>query len=436
MELSTRSHADLRHIPGDDGLPVFGHTFAYLSDPSGWIRQRHRRYGPVFRTKVFFEGGVGISGPDFAERFFLDKDQVFSSAYGWRNVLGDFFGGGLMLRDFADHRIHRRVMQAAFRPEALDSYLEVLGKLQTRFVDALAEGPLMAYPWLKQLMLDGAAAVFLGLDLGEDAHRVSRWFLEITAGVAAPLRFDVPGTTYGRAVRAKRSVRRYLASLIPARRRTGGSDMFSILCRATSEEGERFSDEEIVAHMLFLLVAAHDTTTSALTNMLFELGRRPELQAELRRECEGQSDLAKLAGVDNCFREVLRLYAPVRSIPRRTVREIEVHGHRVPANAQVWVTPDVNHRDPAIWTDADAFDPSRFTEPRAEHRKHRFAYIPFGGGAHTCIGMQFSELQVRSLMHALLRRFEWRVADRGARKMQFLPFPKPKDGLPLILRRI
>ncbi len=433
-----RSRPDLRHVPGSDGLPIFGESFNFLRDPLRWTFDMHRRYGPVFRTYMFFEAGLNVSGADFAERFFLDKEQLFSSAYGWRNLLAEFFRNGLMLRDFADHRFHRGLIQAAFKRDALDSYLSILQPLFSSTVAGLQEGPLLAYPWLKRLTLDGAAAVFLGLEIGDDARRVSRWFTEVMAAVGSALRWDLPLTTYGRGLRARAELRRFFATLIPLRRAQGGTDMLSTLCRATNEQGERFSDDDIIDHIHFLLMAAHDTITSALTNMLFELGRRPELQAELREEARSvdmldHDGIAKLQATHDCFREVLRLYPPVRGVPRRTLRETEIYGYRVPPNTQVWVNPDVVHRDPNIWREPDRFDPTRFREPRAEHKQHRFAFFPFGGGAHTCLGLQLSELQVKSFMHALLRRMEWRIAEGGARKMQYVPFVKPADDLPLVL---
>jgi cytochrome P450 len=175
--------------------------------------------------------------------------------------------------------------------------------------------------------------------------------------------------------------------------------------------------------------------------MMHELGRRPDIQAELRAEAQSIPELdavsmPKLTKTYDAFREVLRLHPPVRAIPRRTLKDTEIHGFKVPAQTPVWITPDVNHRDETIWSDPWTFDPSRFAEPRAEHKKHRFAFIPFGGGAHTCLGLQFSELQVKALMHATLRTWEWRIEDGGAKELQFIPFVKPKDDLPLILTKI
>ena len=99
------------------------------------------------------------------------------------------------------------------------------------------------------------------------------------------------------------------------------------------------------------------------------------------------------------------------------------------------ISPLVSHYQRDIWSDPFTFDPERFAPHRAEDRRHRFAWIPFGGGVHKCIGMHFAENQVKLLMHHLLRRFEWQLATPAAADVNWIPICHPKDGLPVILRK-
>jgi len=126
----------------------------------------------------------------------------------------------------------------------------------------------------------------------------------------------------------------------------------------------------------------------------------------------------------------------VPTLPRRTLRACEIDGVAIPANAAVWLDNYFIHRDPAHWTRPDDFDPERFSEGRAEHKRHRFCWIPFGGGAHTCIGMQFATMQAKLVMFHLLRRYRWRLDGRGETRRQMIPFPKPGDDLPLVFEDV
>ena len=444
--LSLRENRNLDHIPGEYGMPIFGSTFEYLRDPHAWTDRMVRTYGRMFRRYMFFEVAVNAVGPEVTERVLTDREDLFSSHLGWWVTLGRFFPQGLMLRDFDDHKRHRRIMQTVFRKSALAQYVEIINPLLLSALDGWErqhdEGfPL--YASIKETTLRTAAAVFTGLG-GNDPRlaELNRDFIRVIQGAMAVVRVPLPFTATARGVRARQSLHRFFAELIPQRRNGHGSDLLTHMCNARSEEGDAFTDPEIVEHMAFLMMASHDTTTSALTNLVLELARHPELQERYREQSAAlPSDLLdfdampQLRGVYDAFRESLRLYSPVQTIPRRTTRECELLGHRIPANTVVWLSPELNHRLPELWTDPGRFDPERFSDARAEHRSHRFAWAPFGGGAHTCMGLAFSELQAKTFMHLLLRRYRWSLTGE-APKTTYIPFPRPVKDPPLSFERI
>lgn len=219
--------------------------------------------------------------------------------------------------------------------------------------------------------------------------------------------------------------------------------MFTRLCNATTEDGESFSDREIVDHMIFLMMAAHDTVTSTLTTATYVLAAHPEWQSRLREEALaagtgplGFESLSRLEETEWVFNEAMRLYAPVPYIPRRAVREFEWKGFRIPANAQVSVSPDAAHNDPTIWTDPEQFDPARFSPGRAEHKRHPFAFSPYGGGVHKCLGMHFANSLAKVFLHRFVLSYECSLPEGYKYEVQMLPIPKPKDGLPMRLQQL
>ncbi len=123
----------------------------------------------------------------------------------------------------------------------------------------------------------------------------------------------------------------------------------------------------------------------------------------------------KLETLDLVMNEALRLVTPLHLNVRETVRDTDLLGYFLPADTMVVTWPSMNHRLPELWTDPDKFDPDRFAEPRNEHKKHRYAFAPFGGGAHKCIGMMFGQLEVKTVMHRLLRRYRLELPRPGYR---------------------
>jgi cytochrome P450 len=86
---------------------------------------------------------------------------------------------------------------------------------------------------------------------------------------------------------------------------------------------------------------------------------------------------------------------------------------------------------PEWWPDPFHWDPERFSEERAEHERHTHSWIPFGGGPHHCLGRLFAEMQVKAIMHQMVRRFRWSVPDEYRMPVQQAPISKPADGLPI-----
>jgi cytochrome P450 len=439
--LETRPASTVRSLaPGSDGLPWIGDLWALTRDARGLCRRMVARHGANFRLQILGAPMLVIGQPELIREVLLDREHEYSNRIGWKVAIGELFAGGLMLRDFEEHREHRLIMQTAFRPQALAGYLERLNTIVSRRI-AHWDGRIDAYSSIKQLTLDVAAEVFLGISLGEEARSVNRAFIDMVAASVAVVRREVPGLGFHRGMRARRSLRRYFTQLIPERRRSGGTDLLSQLCQASTEEGLKFTDDEIVDHIIFLMMAAHDTTASSLTTMLWALAQYPiwqtRLASAMRARTEPSLDWTmreEFADFDLCFQEVLRVYPPVAFLGRRVTRDTHLGPLRLPRNTSVSPAALVAHFLPEYWSEPERFDPERFSAERAEHRKHSHCYLPFGGGTHTCIGMGFARLQVRAIVYQLLRKFDLQLPPNFRLDMQAVPIAKPRGGrLPLTL---
>lgn len=436
------ANEDVRHIPGEDGLPWFGNAFEFLRDPRAMRRRLRETYGPVSRTKFLGETSVTLAGADALQLVLLDRGKNFSSELGWDHVLGRLFTRGLMLLDFDEHRYHRRIMQVAFKREALEHYMDSMNAVVAQTIPKWEREPdFRFYPAIKQLTLDNAAVAFLGLELGPEADRLNRAFVDAVAASVALVRVPVPGLAFWKGLKGRELLTAFFARQIPERRGTDGRDMFTQLCNATTEDGEAFTDQDIVDHMIFLMMAAHDTLTSSLTTAVYGICAHREWQDKLREEALAlgkrrveYDDLGDLELGERVFNEALRLWGPVPYIPRRALRAFEYAGHTIPANTQISISPDGAHYDPTIWSEPTRFDPDRFSPERAEHKRHPFAFAPYGGGAHKCIGMHFAQILAKVFLFHFVQRYECRLPEGYEYDVQQVPIPKPRDGLPVGLR--
>jgi len=411
-------------------------------DMLGRLSEQYATLGPVVRQPVPFMTMVNLFGPDANRLVLLDKDRIFSARRPWMTIMGRIFPNGLLLLDGDEHRHHRRIMHGAFTRPVLREYTARMNPL----VAATIEGwhrpheRFMAFAALKHLTLDMAARIFVGVELGPGADRMNEAFEHLVSASMSRVRLPIPGLEFDRGLRARRFMVDYFGGLLPARRAEAGEDIFSRLARAEDDDGSRLSDQQVVDHMIFLMMAAHDTTTSTLTSMMFELARHPAWQERVREESRAlpgdalaYDDLDRLEALGLVFRETLRRYPPLPVIPRVATEAFEFGGYLIPKNAMVVVSPIVTHHMAEWWDDPFRFDPDRFGGARAEHERHTHSWIPFGGGPHMCLGLRFAEAQVKTILHHVVRRYRWSVPEGYVMPVQQAPISKPRDGLPLDL---
>jgi cytochrome P450 len=348
-----------------------------------------------------------------------------------------------MLLDFDEHIYHRRIMQLAFTADRLSAYMtQVASVVQSSVSSWSARDGFPLYPALKQLTLDVATKIFMASALGGDATKVTRAFVDTVRAGTALLRFPVPGGRWAAGLNGRKVLEDYFRRSLPAKRASDSDDLFAALCHARTDEGETFSDDDVVNHMIFLMMAAHDTSTIATSALVYYLGKNPAWQDQVRAESIALGDqpltvsaLSSLPTLDLVLKESMRLVAPVPWMVRKTVKDTELLGHHLPAGVFVTTLAWLNHMLPEYWTEPHRFDPLRFSEERREDKSHRFAYMPFGGGVHKCIGMHFGTYEVKTIVHELVRRFEWTIPQDYHVQWDPTALPVPKDGLPISIKR-
>jgi cytochrome P450 len=437
----------LKPVMGDSGLPVLGHVIEMFREGPDFPLHLYRTRGPVFFADSPILPSIIAVGPEAMQTIYSNRNKDYSQQ-GWTQVIGPFFHRGLMLLDFDEHMFHRRIMHEAFTRSRLAGYVEHMDRVASQVVAndwVTNDSRFLVHPAMKELALDIASLVFMGHEPGTDhdlVTKVNRAFTITTRSGGAILRFPLPPFKWWRGLRARKMLEDYFIERVKERRNATGTDMLTVLCHTEDEDGNRFTDEDIVNHMIFLMMAAHDTVTSTTTTMAYHLAAHPQWQERARDESARLGDAAldiealeKLETLDLVMNESMRLVTPVPWAMRQTVRDTELLGYYVPAGTNVIAWPATNHRLPELWTDPLKFDPERFAEPRAEHKRHRFAFTPFGGGAHKCIGMVFGQLEVKTVIHRLLRRYRLELARPDHRpRYDHGGMPVPMDGMPIVLR--
>jgi cytochrome P450 len=445
-----QTRAALKRAPmprGDNGWSV-RRTWRARHDVLELLRESYFRWGPIFGMRILHDLQVFMIGPEANHFMLVSGRENFVWRHGRFGDLITLIGDGLLTTDGPYHDESRQILMPSFHRERVEAAAEIMVAEATAAVDRLERGQeLDVYHWTRDVAMRVAMRALFGFD--PDSAHASETAEEFERGLSFHGREFIlqalvgPGTPWAKLKRSRARLEELVGREI-ARRRSSGEDRGDVLGSllvAGDEEGRALSDRQVLDHVLTLLFAGHDTTTSTVTFLAFELARNPEhftaLAAELDREA-GAAPLtpAQIFGglpvLSRTIDETLRLYPPAWVGPRRVVRDFEFNGVKVPAGLAIAYSSWVSHRLPEVFPDPDRFDPDRFL-PERRAALPRAAYIPFGMGPRVCIGKRFGYAEVHAIAAALLRRFRWETAPRERVTIQWAPTLGPKGGLRLRL---
>ena len=378
-------------MPGSFGLPILGELIEFLAKREEFYWQKHQQNGNIFKTSsLVFGKAVCLIGPE-ANRFVL-KDGVdrLSSRLGNMFLASILSNDVVLMQDGADHRTSRKLMLPLFHQQAIASYFDTIQSVVT---DAMADwgecGEIDLSTELRKITLTVVIKIFLGSENTADIDRVTEWFTTLVNSLNGVIRWDNPLTLYGRGQAARRKIVNYIRQVIQERAALGdlarSTDALSLLLNTVDEDGNKFTETQVINQAIGLLFAGSDTTSSLMSWLLFELGNRPEWRQRLRdeqrqvmgKESISMSHLRQLPNLTNAIKEGERLYPPAFAISRMAIEDIEYGGYLIPAGWFIFIFPMLTHRLPEIYQDPDSFDPDRFAPPREEDKKYPYSLIGF-----------------------------------------------------------
>jgi len=426
-------------------------TRRFAAEPLPMLLEAYERFGPVFTLRLFHSNVVFMLGPAANHYITVSHASNFTWREGhFRDLIG-LMGDGLLTIDGEFHRRSRMIMLPAFHHKHISDSVEVISEETNGALDKLEPGAHVdLYAWTRRLALRVAMRALFGLDPdGElarsvDAAGLFEQGLSFYSSEYLLRILRTPFSPWARMQQAARKLDVIIYGEISRRRASGerGGDILSLLLDAEDEDGIRLSDRQIRDEVMTLLFAGHDTTTSTVSFMFYELARHPanvaRLLAEQDEQISGEGPTAaqltggELEQLEMVLDETLRMYPPAWIGPRRSVQAFEFEGKTVPARAFVNYCSWASHHLPDVFEDPEEFRPERFT-PQARAALPKGAYVPFGGGSRTCIGMRFGQLEVRTIATLLLSRFTLSLADGFELSVRQMPTISPKHGLPMVV---
>jgi cytochrome P450 len=451
QDLADERAATVPYPPGDTAFSL-ARTKRFIEEPLPLLLDAYERYGPIFTLRILHSRVVFMLGPAANHYITVSHAENFRWRESHFRDLIALLGDGLLTTDDPYHRRARQVMLPAFHRERIAASIDVMvGETERALEQWPPGGRIDLYAWTRRLATRIAMKALFGIDPdGPAAQEIdaAAMFEQALGFYASGYEYRfirAPRSPWARLQQASKALNRMLYAQISRQRATGerGEDVLSLLLDAEDEDGGQLSDEHIRDEMMTLLFAGHDTTTSTVTFMFYELARAPQLAdrlvAEQRELLDGGAPNAaqlmsgELSQLEMTLDETLRKYPPAWVGPRKSVEAFEFEGRTVPANSYVNYSSWASHHLPDVFADPEAFRPERFA-PEAKAAMPKGAYIPFGGGSRTCIGMRFGQLEVRTIATLIASRYALELPGDFTLEYRQMPTISPKHGMPMVVR--
>ncbi len=420
---------DLSQPPrvSEEGDPAgTGHLEELRVDPIGLMERTRAECGDVGTFRLADKDVVLLTGPEANELFFRAPEEDLDQAEAYP-FMTPIFGEGVVF-DASPEERRKALHNQALRDKFMRGHAETIADEVDRMLAQAPEGAdIDLLDWFAELTIYTSSACLIGKRFREQLDgRFAALYHDLERGTDAIAYVDPYADIDS--FRARDAARVGLVELVQAimdgraakpSPEKDDRDLLDVLMSIKDEDGSlHFSADIVTGMFISMMFAGHHTTSGTAAWTLIELLRHPAFLAEVVEElgaltAEGAEvsyqALREMPKLEAAIKEALRLHPPLILLLRVAKVPLDVEGHLIPAGALVAASPSVSNRDPDVFTDAGAFDPHRYLEPREDDLANPWSWIPFGAGRHRCVGAAFAMMQLKAILSVLLQRYTFEL---------------------------
>ncbi|CAG8695500.1 34193_t:CDS:2 [Gigaspora margarita] len=432
----------LRKIPGPPVSNfILGHYATFLKNGLGYaLAHLAKQYGGIVRFHgLFNKPYILIADSKLAQKILVNHPYDYLRSFVNENVARETFGEGILLANGDTHKRQRKMMNPSFAfvniKEMVPTFVQAGHKLKDIWMEQIGnkkEERITITALIPNITLDIIGLVGFNYEFNSttsDSELAQAYHSLIDRSPSPlvdaflahiPFIMKIPNEMTNRFFDSIKIINKISEKLVIEQKNAPiqGKDLLSLLVKSNEKlpADEQLTHNELVSQVMTLLIAGHETTSTALSWALHYLAKHPDAQDRLRKELVGVfidrdhvptfDEIDHLKYLDCVLKETLRVSSPV-------------------------------HHDPLIWgDDVDYFNPSRWLDSEIKSKTSNLNFFPFGAGPTTCLGMKMAQLEFKSILSIIIRNFEFKLVEGFTFESKALVVIRPDPGIDLLVSKV
>lgn len=413
----------MKKLPRVSVLKVMLNSRQILKNPLPFHHKNFKKLGDTFEITTLGDGKLIFSrNPNVVKEVLQKKQKSFSKSRLQTRDLAKYIGHGLLTSEGDHWRTHRRMIQPKFHLKNLKSLLGIMHKaINNELARIIPNKNQDIFGLMGEVAFKVVAkSLFSSLDISKPMAKFKtiteenqlmliremrqpylKWWFKISGKIRLELK-------------KSENAREILNSLIEERiaSKQKSTDLLDMLLEATYEDGGKMPRKQLIDELLILFTAGYETTANALSFTLYYIAKDSNLQEQIFKEISHlnsdsiqMEDLQKLALIQSCINEAMRLFPPAYFIDRVANEDIEVDGYRFKNGTLVLLSLYELHRYQDFWKNPETFKSNRFKE--FEDKEYTSYFYPFGAGPRMCIGNAFATYEMILVVANLIKKYKF-----------------------------
>src|SRR5579864_3187924 len=436
-------------IPVVSRFRCFADSRAMFRNPVQVLSGYNKIFGDTFRLYLGgLKEAIVTIDPAVIQHVLKTNSENYQKSEIQVKRMGHFLGKGLLTTHGEAWRTQRRLIQKGFDRTQLDALSSIM---QDSLAESLRDfdrqtrrGPVDIYPQLMKITFAMVARSLFGARLKEEdidlislaISPVQEFMVRQTIQPYLNPWFAVSGELRRHEEMRARAFGVLLEYIQRRRGEAPGHDLLQILMDARYSDGHGMSDELVLSESMQLLVAGHETSSNALSWLLYLLSSRPDCVDRVRQEFDSvlgerplsYSDVPKFEFTTQVILEALRLYPPFWMVDRMALADDCAGDLAIPRGSTVVVFIYGVHHSPRYWENPESFDEDRFSKGK-EKLHTPFSHLPFGTGPRGCIGGNYAMLQMLMILSVLLRKYDFCLVPGQTIEARPMVILRPENGI-------